>query len=175
MVYPFSEPHDRQGPLESQVDDGSAGLLQLPWRVKATGEEGAVMLEASPAPAAETATVLVVDDEPFVAMLITDVVEELGYAWIDAANATAALEALRSDRRIDLLVTDIGLPGGMNGRQLAAAARALRPDLKVLFVTGYAHGGVLGEGPSEVGMQVISKPFAIEALESRIRDMLPAP
>jgi CheY-like chemotaxis protein len=117
-------------------------------------------------------TILVVDDEPFVAMLITDVLEELGCIIIDASNGAMALDVLRSDQRVDMMITDIGLPGGMNGRQLAATARTLRPALKVLFVTGYAHGGGLDEDPLGDGMQVITKPFAIEALEKRVRDML---
>jgi len=117
-------------------------------------------------------TVLVVDDEPFVAMLITDVLEDLGCATIDASQAAMALDVLRSDRCVDLMITDIGLPGGMNGRQLATQARALRPKLNILFVTGYAHGGGLDEAPLDEGMQVITKPFAMEALEQRVRDML---
>ena len=79
---------------------------------------------------------------------------------------------LRSEARIDLLITDIGLPGGMNGRQLAEAGRAARPDLKVLFITGYAENATVGNGQSQPGTQVMTKPFALEALASRIKDLL---
>ena len=79
---------------------------------------------------------------------------------------------LQSDVRIDLLVTDVGLPGGMNGRQMADAGRERRPDLRVLFITGYAENAVLGSGHLEPGMQVLTKPFAMEALASRIKDLI---
>jgi CheY-like chemotaxis protein len=117
-------------------------------------------------------TVLIVDDEPFVAMLITDVLEELGCATIDASHGAMALDVLRSNRPVDMMITDIGLPGGISGRQLATEARSLRPGLKILFVTGYAHAGGVDDDPLAEGMQVITKPFAIEALEKRVRDML---
>ncbi len=78
---------------------------------------------------------------------------------------------LRSNRRIDLLVTDVGLPGGMNGRQVADAARERRPGLKVLFITGYAENAVVGNGHLEPGMQVLTKPFAMDALANWIREL----
>ena len=80
----------------------------------------------------------------------------------------------RPDVRIDLLVTDVGLPGGMNGRQMADAARASRPDLKVLFITGYAENAVLSNGHLGPGMQVLTKPFAVEVLSARIKDLVRA-
>ncbi len=79
---------------------------------------------------------------------------------------------LQSDARIDLLVTDVGLPGGMNGRQVADAARVARPDLKVLFITGYAENAVLSHGHLDPGMHVLTKPFAMETLASRIKDLI---
>ena len=81
-------------------------------------------------------TVLIVDDEPSIRMLVADLLEELGYVAIEAADSISGLKVLNSDVRIDLLITDVGLPGGMNGRQMADAARAKRPDLKVLFIRG---------------------------------------
>ena len=74
--------------------------------------------------------------------------------------------------RIDLLITDVGLPGGMNGRQVADAARVLRPNLKVLFITGYAENAAVGNGHLERGMQVVTKPFAMEAIASKIHEMI---
>jgi CheY-like chemotaxis protein len=100
------------------------------------------------------------------------VLEDLGYTAIEAADGAAGLKVLQSPARIDLLVTDVGLPGGMNGRQVADAARALRPALKVLFITGYAENAVLGHGHLDPGMHVLTKPFAMDALASRIKDLI---
>jgi CheY-like chemotaxis protein len=119
-------------------------------------------------------TVLVVDDEPSVRMLVTDVLGDLGYVAIEAADSVTGLKLLESNTRIDLLVTDVGLPGGMNGRQMADAARVRRPDLKVLFVTGYAENAVLGNGRLDHGMGILTKPFSVEALAERVRSMIKA-
>ncbi|MCJ2101785.1 response regulator, partial [Methylobacterium sp. E-046] len=105
-------------------------------------------------------------------MLVTEVLEDLGYTAIEAADSVAGLKVLQSDVRIDLLVTDVGLPGGMNGRQMAEAGRVKRPGLKVLFITGYAETTVLGNGQLDPGMQVITKPFVVEVLGARIREMI---
>ena len=117
-------------------------------------------------------TVLAIDDEPLVRMLIVEVLEESGYIAIEASDGPAGLKILQSDARIDLLVTDVGLPGGMNGRQVADAARETRPDLKVLFVTGYAENAAVGNGLLDPGMQVIGKPFAMTALSAKVREMI---
>ena len=117
-------------------------------------------------------TVLVVDDEPTVRMLVTDALQELGYVAIEAAEGASALQVLQSNARVDLLVTDVGLPGGMNGRQVADAARLRRPGLKVLFITGYAEGGVVSQANLEPGMEVMTKPFAMDALATRIRSII---
>ena len=117
---------------------------------------------------------LIVDDEPSVRMLVTEVLEDLGYTAIEASDSVAGLKVLQSDVRIDLLVTDVGLPGGMNGRQMADAGRERRPDLKVLFITGYAENAVLGNGYLSPGMQVLTKPFVLETLASRIKDLTTA-
>ena len=105
-------------------------------------------------------------------MLVTDVLGDLGYIVIEAADGVAGLRILRSDARIDLLVTDVGLPGGVNGRQMADAGRALRPDLRTLFITGYAETAVIRNGQLEPGMQVLTKPFAVDALTARIRELM---
>ncbi len=115
-----------------------------------------------------------VDDEPTVRMLVTDILEDLGHLAIEAADSAAGLKILQSDVRIDLLVTDVGLPGGMNGRQMADAARVARPDLKVLFITGYAENAVLGNGQLAPGMAVLTKPFSVDVMAARIRSMLAA-
>jgi CheY-like chemotaxis protein len=104
-------------------------------------------------------------------MIIADVLRELGYACIESGDGQTALPMLTSNTPIDLLITDVGLPG-LNGRQLAEIARQHRPDLKVLFVTGYAEHAT-GHAPFlEAGMQMVTKPFALDALALKIRDML---
>ena len=105
-----------------------------------------------------------------------DVDADIGRRWrcfaIEAADGVSGLKVLRSDARIDLLITDVGLPGGMNGRQVAEAARQVRPELKVLFITGYAQNAGLSNGHLRPGMHVLTKPFAIEALSSRIKALI---
>lgn len=129
--------------------------------------------DAGEAPRAQAnETVLVVDDEPTVRMLASEVLAELGYTPIEAEDGATGLAVLNSDRRIDLLITDVGLPGGMNGRQVADAARVLRPDLKVLFITGYAENAVLSHGHLDPGMQILTKPFSMDELAHRIKAIL---
>jgi CheY-like chemotaxis protein len=112
-------------------------------------------------------TVLVVDDEPVVRMLVLEVLEDLGYKGIEAADGPTGLELLKSGQRIDLLVADFGLPGGLNGQQLAKAGRIARPDLKILFITGYGEEAVIDDdaGPA---VQILTKPFALDMLATLI-------
>lgn len=116
------------------------------------------MIEEAPH-ASGTETVLLVDDEPLIRMLAVEALEELGYTVIEAEEGASALKVLNSERPIDLLITDVGLPGGLNGRQVADAARMARPDVKVLFITGYAENAVLNHGHLDRGMHVLTKPF----------------
>ena len=102
-------------------------------------------------------------------MLVTEVLEEFGYAGIEAGDGPTGLKVLQSAAKIDLLITDVGLPGGLNGRQLADVARTLRPELKVLFITGFAENAVVGNGHLDPGMQILTKPFSMEILAQRIR------
>ena len=118
--------------------------------------------------------ILIVDDEPTVRMLASEVLGQLGYATLEAEDGKAGLATLNTDRPIDLLITDVGLPGGMNGRQVADAARAVRPDLKVLFVTGYAENAVLSHGHLDPGMHILTKPFAMDELARRVKAILTA-
>jgi CheY-like chemotaxis protein len=102
-------------------------------------------------------------------MLVSEVLTELGYAVLHATDADEALGVLRSAARVDVMVTDIGLPGGMNGRELADAGRAARPKLKVLLITGYAENAVLNDAHLVPGMQVVTKPFAMETLARQVQ------
>jgi CheY-like chemotaxis protein len=105
-------------------------------------------------------------------MLVAEVLVDAGYAVIEAPDGPAGLRVLESNARIDLLITDVGLPGVMNGRQVADAARVSRPDLKVLFITGYAENAMIGRGRLEDGMFIVTKPFQMEALATRIREII---
>jgi CheY-like chemotaxis protein len=105
-------------------------------------------------------------------MVVVEVVETAGYTAIEAGDGPTGLKILQSAMRIDLLITDVGLPGGMNGRQVADAARTTRPNLKVLFITGYAENAVVANGHLAAGMQIITKPFAMVALGNKIREMI---
>jgi CheY-like chemotaxis protein len=108
-------------------------------------------------------------------MLVSDLLSDLGYASIEAADGDAALRVLQSEVRIDLLITDVGLPNSLNGRQLADAGRTSRPDLKVLFITGYAENAVMHHGHLGHGMQSMMKPFALDALARHVTEIITQP
>jgi len=116
--------------------------------------------------------VVVVDDEATVRMLVAEVLGELGYRTLEAGDGAAGLRLLEGAGRVDLLVTDVGLPGGLNGRQVADAARRLRPGLKVLFITGYAEAAVVGHGHLDAGMHVLTKPFTLDTLAARVKELV---
>ena len=172
MIYGFAKQSGGQVRIYSEPGQGTMVCIYLPRHL---GDDEPELPALEPAVAVQAGageTVLVVDDEPSVRLLIVDVLHELGYAAIEAADGAAGLRVLDSGTRIDLLVTDVGLPGGMNGRQLADAARASRPDLHVLFITGFAENALLNNGQLEPGMAVLTKPFAIDALATRIRQLV---
>ncbi|MFH6785301.1 MULTISPECIES: hybrid sensor histidine kinase/response regulator [Methylobacterium] len=172
MIYGFTQQSGGQVRIASAVGRGTTVRLLLP-RHHGTSETEAEQPGLADAHRAEQGeTVLIVDDEPTVRMLVTEVLEDLGYTAIEAADGAAGLKVLQSDVRIDLVVTDVGLPGGMNGRQMADAARVRRPGLKVLFITGYAETAALGTGQLEPGTAILTKPFVVEVLAARIREML---
>jgi PAS domain S-box-containing protein len=172
MIYGFARQSGGHARIYSEVGQGTTMRLYLP-RHRGAAEEGeAEDIQAEPPRACEGETVLVVDDEPTIRMLVTEVLEELGYAAMEAADGAAALQLLEAPGRIDLLITDVGLPGGMNGRQVADAAREMRPGLRVLFITGYAENAVVGNGLLEPGTHVLTKPFAMEVLAARIKTII---
>jgi CheY-like chemotaxis protein len=175
MIYGFARQSGGQVRIYSEVGEGSNICIYLPRHFGPSDEDEPQADFAEVPRAIRGETVLIVDDEPTVRMLVVEVLEELGYAAIEAADGPAGLKILQSDTRIDLLVTDVGLPGGMNGRQMADAARVGRPDLKILFITGYAENAVVGNGHLDPGMHVMTKPFAIDALAGRIRDLIRLP
>ena len=174
MIYGFTRQSGGQVRIYSEVGSGTTVHIYLPRHQGEVGAEvpRAGLPETPRAAAGET--VLIIDDEPTVRMLVTEVLEGLGYAAIEAADGVSGLRVLQSDVRIDLLITDVGLPGGMNGRQMAEVARQSRPKLRVLFITGYAENAAIGHGHLEPGMHVLTKPFSIEALAGRVKSIIAA-
>ena len=171
MLYGFMRQSDGYVRVHSRLGEGTTFCLYLTRHDGDVGSADAKPI-ADAAPAVGGETILVVDDEPAVRMVVTEVLGELGYAVMEAEDGAAALHVLQSDAEIDLLVTDIGLPAGMNGRELADAARAVRPGLKTLFITGYAGNAAIGVGMLEAGMEILAKPFASDALMAKVRTLL---
>lgn len=171
MIHGFVRQSGGQVWIHSEPQQGTTVSLHLP-------RSNATAVAADPKPAlpgisrGQGETVLVIDDEITVRNLMVEVLTGAGYQTLTAGDGPAGLEILRSTRQIDLLVTDVGLPRGMNGRQVADAARELLPDLKVLFVTGYAEKSALGSVQLNDSMQVLIKPFAVAALAGKVREML---
>jgi PAS domain S-box-containing protein len=172
MVYGFMRQSGGHAKIASTVGQGTTVSLFLPRHEGAETDDAESAETAPPAvnpPAA--GAVLVLEDEPVVRSIVVEVLEDLGYQTIEAADGPSGLEILQSGRQIDLLVTDIGLPG-LNGRQVAEAARLFRPELKILFMTGYAETAAMADGFLAPGMQMITKPFAIDSLAARIEAII---
>ena len=171
MIYGFARQSEGYARIYSELGQGTTIKLYLPRHYGEAEQD-----EALPGLTQEHVTdageiVLVVEDDSVVRALIVEVLGELGYRAVEAHDGPAGLDKLRTMERVDLLVTDIGLPG-LNGRQVADAGRALRPGLRVLFMTGYAENAALASGFLEPGMSMITKPFAMEALATQIRTMI---
>jgi hypothetical protein len=174
MIYGFAQQSGGHVSLFSLPGQGTSVRLFLP-RLQGMDQEDVrspVIGEAPSAIAGET--VVLVEDDPAVRMLVFDLLKELGYRAHEAEDAKTALPLLESGLRIDLLVTDVGLPG-MNGRQLAEIARQHRPELKVLFMTGYAEMATERQGFLEEGMDMVAKPFSVDLLANKIRTMIGQP
>lgn len=174
MIYGFARQSGGQIRIRSEVDQGTTVCLQLPRHAREIDPPEFPLPVSNAVLTGQGETVLVVDDESSVRMLVTEVLSSLGYVAIEAADSQAGLRILQSDVRIDLLVTDVGLPGGINGRQMADAGRQCRPGLPVLFITGYAETTVLDKCHLEPLTEVLTKPFALEALASRIKELIRA-
>ena len=175
MIYGFVRQSSGQVRIYSEVGQGTTMCIYLPRHMAEAAGDEVAPTPPPPVTGGRERTVLVVDDEPTVRMLVADILGDLGYSTLEAEDGPSAMRLLGSDLRVDLLVTDVGLPGGMNGRQVADAGRIFRPDLKVLFITGYAENAAVGNGHLDAGMQVLTKPFAMEALASKVRDMADGP
>lgn len=170
MIYGFARQSHGHVTIHSEVDKGTTVSLFLPRFI---GEiSPATPLDPALLPFANSGeTVLIVEDDPAVRVLVSQVLSELGYAFVEAGDADSALPIIESSQRIDLMISDVGLPG-MNGRQLAEIGRQIRPDLKVLFITGYAEHAAVRGGFLDPGMQLITKPFTFDLLTSKVREMI---
>lgn len=172
MVYGFARQSGGHVRIYSEVGQGTTMCIYLPRHHADADAEEEPLVRSAPLASGQGEVVLVIDDEPTIRMLIGEVLAESGYAVIEAPDGPAGLKVLESNARVDLLITDVGLPGGMNGRQVADAARVNRPDLKVLFITGYAENAVVSNSRLEKGMFLITKPFQMETLGARIREII---
>ncbi len=174
MTYGFVRQSGGQVRIQSPPGQGTSVTLYFPRHAGPAQSRLAQSLPP-PAPAASpAASVLIVDDEATVRMVITSLLEDTGHAAFEAQDGPSCLAILESAQPIDLLITDIGLPGGLNGVQLAEAARALRPDLKVLFITGYGGDKTLQRDQLPPNTQLLIKPFAMATLDARIQELLSA-
>ena len=172
MIYGFVQQSGGHVQISSKIGQGTKVELYLP-RHNGEPAEAGEPARAGALGVSERRTILVVDDEPIVRVLMTEALTDSGYEIFEAADGPSALQLLRSKPQTDLLVTDVGMPGGMNGRQLADVALTERPDLKILLVTGYAEAALTGDCQPGVGMQVMAKPFVMADLTAKIRTMLP--
>jgi PAS domain S-box-containing protein len=170
MIYGFARQSNGHVTIDSKIGRGTSVRLYLPRHHGDLAAQHASAAKATER-AATGETVLVVEDEPVVRGVILEILAEQGYRTLEAVDGPSGLRILRSDERIDLLVTDVGLPG-MNGRQLADQARESRPDLKILFITGYAESVAISDGFLQPGMEMITKPFDLDNLSRRIRSMI---
>jgi PAS domain S-box-containing protein len=170
MIYGFARQSNGHAAIDSKLGRGTSIKLYLP---RHDGDTAA--LQAFAGKAAEQAatgeTILVVEDEPVVRGVILEMLHEEGYRTLEAVDGPSGLRMLRANKRVDLLITDVGLPG-MNGRQLADQARETRPSLKILFITGYAESVAISDGFLQSGMEMITKPFDLDHLSRRVRAMV---
>jgi PAS domain S-box-containing protein len=169
MIYGFARQSNGHATIDSKLGQGTSVKLYLP---RHRGDLAVPHLPAARAQHLATGeTVLVVEDEPVVRAVILEMLADHGYRTLEAVDGPSGLRILLDHERIDLLVTDVGLPG-MNGRQLADQARETRPDLKILFITGYAESVIISDGFLQPGMEMITKPFDLDHLSRRIRSMV---
>ena len=170
MVYGFAKQSEGHLEINSAVNEGTTVRLFLPRHIgKAEPEPALVMAE--PASAGKSATVLLVEDESIIREVVAESLMSLGYDVLQAADGLAGLELFKSNHPIDLLITDIGLPG-LNGQMLAENALLEQPGLKVLFMTGYAENTTMADGFLLPGMGMLTKPFTITAMETKVQGIL---
>jgi PAS domain S-box-containing protein len=171
QVFGFIKQSGGHVKIYSEVGEGTTVKLYLP---RYRGSENVVdeRLESHQLPQGRSELVLVVEDDPDVRDYTVEMVDDLGYSVLSASDGASALRLLDSNREVSLLFTDVGLPGGMNGRQLAEQALRRQPRLKVLYTTGYARNAIVHQGRLDPGVEVIFKPFTYSDLATKIRRVL---
>lgn len=171
QVYGFVKQSGGHVMIYSEVGQGSTVKIYLPRLIG--GAASFTADEAGPIPESGTEeTILVLEDDDDVRTYSVECLRELGYRVVEAHDGPSALRLLERQTRVDLLFTDVVLPGGMTGAEVAAQARVLRPDLKVLFTTGYARNAIVHHGRLDQGVQLITKPFSYSDLAGKVRDVL---
>ncbi len=174
MVYGFAHQSKGQCDIQSKAAEGTTVRIYLPRQEAASTDTAAPRLDTTTEHVrGHGECVLVVEDEPIVRNIVVEVLHQLGYQALEAADAEAGLATLRGATQVEMLISDIGLPG-MDGRRLADAARALRPQLRVLLMSGYASDAVSPAGFFGPGMTLLTKPFTVEVLATRIGQMMAA-
>ncbi|KAA0681245.1 ATP-binding protein [Azospirillum brasilense] len=173
QLYGFARQSGGHAAIRSKPGRGTTVSLYLPQHDGIAGADSSAPAADAPSqdPSRNDESILVVEDEALVLMLWVEALEGQGYHVLQAATPQSAVQILESDAAIDLLVTDVGLPG-MTGRDLATLARGLRPGLKVLFVTGYAHYAALEADSLGAGTRMLSKPVGVDTLQITVRCML---
>jgi PAS domain S-box-containing protein len=169
MIYGFVRQSGGQVRIYSEVGHGTTMCLYLPRHLGDVVATDATDGERQPLSATPGETILIVEDKIAIRQLVSEILGEAGYRILEASTGPAGVKVMQSNERIDLLITDVGLP---DGRQVADAGRAVRPALKVLFVTGYAANAAVGAGHLDEGMEVLTKPFNIGDLERRVHALI---
>jgi CheY-like chemotaxis protein len=177
MLYGFVQQSGGHVDIESNLGVGTTVRIYLPRYVgeatagRRPGGVGTTLLP--PTRAATDRTVVVIEDEAPIREMVAGVLSDLGYTVLQAQDGPEALLLLERVGRVDLLVMDVGLPGGLNGRQVADAARVRRPSLRVLFITGFSYSSDLGKGDAlEPGMEIMRKPFTLDALALKVNELV---
>jgi CheY-like chemotaxis protein len=172
MIYGFIRQSGGEVHIRSAPGQGTCVRLYFPRHAGAPEPMAPAAMPALPAKGGAGETVLIVDDEASLRVLMQEVLEEQGYTTLAVEDGAAALTLLQSPQPIDLLLTDVGLPGGISGVQLAEAANNLRPRLKTLFITGYGDNALIRRDRLAAGTHILPKPFTMAALAARVREML---
>jgi len=175
QVYGFVKQSGGQISIDSEIGRGTTVKIYLPRPPVSedhiAASEPAMLVRRGNV----SETILVVEDDPDVRRNTNEMLRELGYTTVEADSGAAALDLLRTHPEIKLLFSDIGLPGGMNGPQLAEKARAMNCGLKILFTSGYARDAIVHDGRLDPGVQLLTKPFTYSALASKLRELLDTP
>ena len=173
MVYGFVKQSNGHIKIYSEVGHGTTVKLYLPHAVGFAPADTVVKSGGDPERGGET--ILVVEDDPLVRQYVLTQVQSLGYTTLSASNGTEALAVIDSGKHIDLLFTDVIMPGSMNGRELAGAALRRRPDMRVLYTSGYTENAIIHHGRLDAGVLLLAKPYRRSDLATLIRAALVAP